>query len=71
MLEILPTPTVSDEKHKSATNRALVLTWSITALDGNFQPRDARQGKKSRVHLMNAYISDFVFRVAHHMASFP
>ena len=38
MLEILPTPTVSDEKHKSATNRASLLIGWGTTWRGVFQP---------------------------------
>ncbi len=53
MLEILPTPTVSDEKHKSATNRAEVLEgWSI-GWRGDFQPLKRELSMKTIMHLSN------------------
>ncbi|KHA51085.1 hypothetical protein Z947_1368 [Sulfitobacter geojensis] len=45
MQEIFPTPTVSDEKHKSATNRALVLEVWITPLVRGFQPLKQSLGR--------------------------
>ena len=48
MLEILPTPTVSDEKHKSATNRAVELEWWVNVLRGDFQPLKRGSDKEDK-----------------------
>ncbi|NNK16219.1 MAG: hypothetical protein HKP51_04870 [Sulfitobacter sp.] len=48
MLIRSPTPTVSDEKHKSATNRAVELEWWINVLRGDFQPLKRGFGNENK-----------------------